>query len=191
MSRRSKKVVRRRAFWLVATSVLLSGTIYVIGTGRWVSIYAFFAQFHQRILWAGFLMLFVPVLLIAFLRAWGVEDLPYVETVPELGVGRLEILVQRLRRARRSGYDQALLINELAELAAAVIALNEGVGPAAARRICRSGLWTGDKAILDLVVNHRLPDTSDAQFHAQFEHLLEAIERMLKGGTKIEPRRSW
>jgi hypothetical protein len=190
MSQRKKKVARRRAFWLVAASLILSGTIYVIGTGRWVSVYAFFAQFHQRILWAALLFLFVPFLLIVFLRAWGVEDLPYVEAVPELGTGRLGALADRLRRARRSAYDQALLINELAELATEVIALNEGVGPAVARRLCRSGRWSGDETILDLVVYNRMPDGSDAQFLQQFERVLGTIERMLKGGTKIEPRPS-
>jgi hypothetical protein len=171
---------------LMLAATLVSGATFTIGSGRWRSIYAFFVQFHQQTLWASLLLLFVPALIVILLRTWGVEDIPYVEEAPELGSGRLRTLARRIARSRRDPYDQALLINELSELATQVIALNEGLDVSGARRLCRSGEWTEDAVILDLICYRRIPAANDQQFVPQFEHVLRLIERLLKGGTDIE-----
>lgn len=172
-------------------SLGLSGAIYVIGTGRWIPVYAFLIQFHQRVLWVGYVILFVPVLLAVFLRAWGVKDVPQVEKTPELAGGKLEPLAQRIQHAQRNEYDQAILTNELSELATRVIALNRGIDLAAARRLCRSGKWKEDEVVLDLVAHHRMPDEPPgSRFVMRFERVLETIEHMLKGGRDIGSRPS-
>jgi hypothetical protein len=191
MSHRSRHASRRRVVWFLAASLLLAASIYVIGTGRWVSVYAFFVQFHQRVLWGAYVLLFVPVLFAAFARAWGVTDIPHVEKVPELGGGRLDALCRRIQRAQRNDYDQAVVINELSELATKVIGLSRGLDPATTRRLCRSGGWGENDMLLDLVVHRKMPGSPGARFAPQCEQVLEAIERMLKGGTTVgsHPRR--
>jgi hypothetical protein len=187
MRPRNKKRSSRKASLLLAlAAVVLSGAIFLAASGRWWAVYAFIVQFHQQTLWAGFVLLFVPTLIFILFRAWGVEDIPYVEEVPELGSGRLQPLVRQIDRSRRDAYDQALLINELAELATQVIALNEGVDASEARRLCRSGEWAKDEVILDLIRHRRIPATDDRRFIPEFEQILHSIERRLKGGTDIE-----
>lgn len=171
---------------LVLTVALLSGAIFTVASGRWRAIYAFFVQFHQQTLWGGLLLLFVPALIVILLRAWGVEDVPYVEALPELGPGLLQPLAQRIARSRRDEYAQALLINELSELAMQVIALNEGIDVSDARRLCRSGGWTRNEKILDLICNRRIRRADGRLFVSRFEQVLHSIERLLTGGTDIE-----
>lgn len=170
---------------MLATT-LVSAATFTIGSGRSRSVYAFFVQFHEQTLWASLLLLFVPALIVVLFRTWGVEDIPHVEEAPELGSGRLQTLVRRIAGSRRDPYDQALLINELSELATQVIALNEGLDVSGARRLCRSGEWTEDAVILDLICYRRIPEPNDQRFIPQFEHVLRSIERLLKGGTDIE-----
>jgi len=190
MKPRRSRNARRRALWMILGGFSLAIAVFLLGTGRWIGIYGFFAQFHQRVLWGTLLFVFLPLLLIVFLRAWGVEDLPYTVEVPELGTGTLEPLARRLRRSRRHTYDQALMVNRLSELATEVIALNEGLDEAAARLLCRSGRWNENEEVLDLIVNRRLPEVDGVSFLAQFEQMLTTIETMLKGGTEIESRPS-
>jgi hypothetical protein len=178
------------AILLATAAVAIAGAIYVIESGHWREVHAFFVQFHQRILWAATVLVFAPVLVVLLVRAWGVEDIPYVVEVPELGTGRFRRLASRLSQSRRSVFDQAYLTNELSELATQVIALNEGIDAAAARRLCRSGGWDGDPMILDLIRQRRFPDLEDRNFIAQLETVLDSIERMLTGGADGESRSS-
>ena len=170
--------------------IVLIAAMYLIASGRWQDVYAFFVQFHERILWTGLLLFFLPALLFLLLRAWGVEDVPYVEKVPDLGSGRFRALAQRIERSQKSEYAQALLINELSELATQVIALNEGIDVPAARRLCRSGKWTRDPMILDLIRDRRIPDPESRRFVPQLEIVLRSIEGLLTGGTESESRPS-
>jgi hypothetical protein len=185
MERRRSKAYRRRTFWLSVGVFVLFAALYSAATGQWRDVYAFFVQFHQRVLWSGLVLVFVPVLLVLYLRSWGVEDVPYVAEIPEVGTGRLRLLSQRLRGSSRSDYAQGPLIHALSQLAAEVIALNHGLDAAAARRLCRSGEWKENELILDLVVNHRLSEPKGTRFLDQFEDVLETIETMLKGGIDI------
>jgi len=188
--RKKNQTGRGRAFLFTLTVIFLIVAMYLIASGHWHNVYAFFVQFHQRTLWTGLLLFFVPALLVLLLRAWGVEDVPLVEDVPELGSGRFRTLAQRIEQSHRSEYDQALLINELSELATQVIALNEGIDLPAARRLCRYSKWAGDPMILDLIRDRRIPDPAGRRFVTQLETIQHSIETLLTGGTDSESRPS-
>jgi len=164
-------------------TVLVGAALFVIASGRWESVYAFVVQFHQRSLWAAPLALAIPVLLVVLIRAWGVEDVPYEEEAPEVGTGRLRRVARRFSRSPRNVYQQALLIDEVSEMASHVVAINEGLEASSARKVCRSGEWTHDPIIASLIRDRELPGSPDDPFIDRLERALTKIEHALKGGT--------
>jgi hypothetical protein len=156
---------------------------FLVASGRWQAVYAFLVQFHQRSLWAAPLVLAIPVLLLVLLRAWGVEEMPYEEEAPEVGSGRLGRAARRVFQSQRNVYQQALLIDEISEMASHVVAINEGIEVSGARRLCRSGDWTRDPIIASLIRDRELPGSPDEPFVERFERVLNKVERALKGGA--------
>jgi len=181
-SRRERGGVRRVAILLAVA--LLGGVLYVVASGRWQAIYIFLVQFHQRSLWSTFVALSIPLLVLALIRGWGVEDVPYEEEAVELGPGRLRRIVRRIAGARRNVYLQALLVDELSEAASEVIAINEGLDLAKVRKLCRSGAWTRDRDLATLIRDRQLPGEDEIPFTHRFERVLGAVERALRGGIR-------
>jgi len=180
---RAEERLSRRILWLAVAVVVVAGALFLVATGRWRDVYAFVVQFHQQSLWATLLIVSVPVLLIVFLRAWGVEDIPYVEEAPQLGTGRLGDLVRRIERSPRDAYGQALLIDEACEIASLVAALDEGLDPSRVRRLYRSGAHAGDPPLRNLIADRKLEGADDESFAVRFRKTLDSIEESLKGGA--------
>ncbi|MFC2077289.1 hypothetical protein ACFLTM_00580 [Candidatus Bipolaricaulota bacterium] len=175
---------KRRGMILVSfAAILLSVALFVIGSGRWRDVYIFFVQFHQQSLWAALVVLSIPVLLVIFLRAWGVENVPYEEEVTELGSGRLSQVARRIAKSHRNVYRQALLVDELSEIASQVVAINEGLEASTVRKQCRSGEWAGHPVIARLIRNRELRGPDAESFVTRFERVLAVVESTLKGGS--------
>jgi len=183
MRAREARRTRRTLFALALLIAAVGGALFVVASGRWRGIYAFFVQFHQQTLWTALLALSIPALLVVLLRSWGIEDVPYVEEAPQLGSGRLKSLVRRIGRSPRDPYGQALLIDELCESATLVAALNEGLDPSVVRKLCRTGGVPEDDPVLrDLIADRKLSGNERDEFLARFRTTLDSIESALKGG---------
>jgi len=174
---------RRSMIFVSFAAILSSAALFVIGSGRWRDVYIFFVQFHQQSLWAALMVLSIPVLLVILLRAWGVENVPYEEDVPELGSGRLRDVARRVAKSHRNVYPQAMLVDELSEIASQVVAINEGLEASTVRKQCRSGEWTGHPVIARLIRNRELCGPDAESFATRFERVLAVVENTLKGGS--------
>jgi hypothetical protein len=174
---------KKRRVLLPIAAIIVGSALFVIASGHWHTVYRFLVQFHQRSLWTTLLILAIPVFLVIFLRAWGVEDVPYEEEPPALGSGRLRRIVRRIGTSQRNVYRQALLVDQLSEIAAHVVAINEGLDVSKARKLCRSGEWTRHPVIASLIRERRLPGSEERPFVERFERVLRTLEKELKGGT--------
>ena len=125
----------------------------------------------------------IPVLLVTFLRGWGVEDVPFEEEAPELGTGRLSHVARRIAGSHRNVYRQALLVDELSEIASQVVAIDEGVEATDVRKRCRMGDWEGDPTIERLIRRRELRGQESETFVTRFDRVLTIVENTLKGGS--------
>lgn len=180
-TRKRKAVIPR---WLVIAALVIAGAIYAFASGRWLHVYAFIAQYPQSIHWAITLAVFVPILIGAFVKAWGVEDVPYTEEAVPLGSGRLHTLCKRIAGAESSPYIQAVIVNDLADLASHVVALKETSEAAVIRRRMHSGDWEKNEKLRSLIC-HEIPAGLDGRdFLEWYEDRLATIETYHRGATR-------